>query len=166
MWLHPAGRPPRACADKNGQHYDSHHDAFEEEHYGPQSNQRIATILTYLRCGGAGGRGAATVEGQLRVWRAQAGSGFLAFSLPAVGWLLCARFSQCRAGKRRSSPRAARCHMLAQAAPPPPCACSTPEEGGETVFLLEGAQGLERLANIDYKACNTGIKVGGAAGGF
>lgn len=33
------------------------------------------------------------------------------------------------------------------------------EEGGETVFLLEGKHGEARLANIDYKACDTGIKV-------
>lgn len=33
------------------------------------------------------------------------------------------------------------------------------EEGGETVFLLEGREGLQRLRSIDYKACNTGIKV-------
>ena len=35
---------------------------------------------------------------------------------------------------------------------------TTPEEGGETVFLLEGEDGLERLKTIDYKACDTGIK--------
>lgn len=35
------------------------------------------------------------------------------------------------------------------------------DEGGETSFLLEGRGGLARLANIDYKACDTGIKVGG-----
>ena len=34
------------------------------------------------------------------------------------------------------------------------------EEGGETSFLLEGRGGLARLATIDYKACDTGIKVG------
>ena len=34
------------------------------------------------------------------------------------------------------------------------------EEGGETVFLLEGKGGLARLERIDYKACDTGIKVG------
>ena len=32
--------------------------------------------------------------------------------------------------------------------------------GGETSFLLEGKDGLARLATIDYKACDTGIKVG------
>jgi hypothetical protein len=39
---------------------------------------------------------------------------------------------------------------------------STPDEGGgETSFLLEGRDGLPRLQNIDYKACDTGIKVCG-----
>lgn len=33
------------------------------------------------------------------------------------------------------------------------------DEGGETVFLLEGKNGLERLRNIDYKACDTGLAV-------
>lgn len=33
------------------------------------------------------------------------------------------------------------------------------EDGGETSFLLEGKEGLARLATIDYKACDTGIKV-------
>jgi len=32
------------------------------------------------------------------------------------------------------------------------------EEGGETVFPLEGAQGLERLRGIDYKRCDMGFK--------
>jgi hypothetical protein len=36
---------------------------------------------------------------------------------------------------------------------------SDAEEGGETVFLLEGREGLDRLAHIDYKACDTGIRV-------
>lgn len=38
------------------------------------------------------------------------------------------------------------------------------EEGGETVFLFEGKEGLKRLAGVDYKACNTGIKVKPRAG--
>lgn len=33
------------------------------------------------------------------------------------------------------------------------------EEGGETVFLLEGKDGLARLRTIDYKSCQDGIKV-------
>ena len=33
------------------------------------------------------------------------------------------------------------------------------EEGGETVFLLEGKEGLVRLQTIDYKKCDTGIAV-------
>ena len=41
---------------------------------------------------------------------------------------------------------------------------SDAEEGGETVFLLEGREGLARLAHIDYKACDTGIRV--SEGGF
>lgn len=38
------------------------------------------------------------------------------------------------------------------------------EEGGETSFLLEGKDGLERLATIDYKKCDTGIKYKPRAG--
>ena len=33
------------------------------------------------------------------------------------------------------------------------------EAGGETVFLLEGKDGLVRLQTIDYKKCDTGIAV-------
>ncbi len=33
------------------------------------------------------------------------------------------------------------------------------EEGGETVFPLEGPGGLARLRNIDYKSCAQGLKV-------
>lgn len=33
------------------------------------------------------------------------------------------------------------------------------EEGGETVFPLEGKEGLTRLTNIDYTRCDQGIKV-------
>jgi hypothetical protein len=33
------------------------------------------------------------------------------------------------------------------------------EEGGETIFPLEGKNGLERLNNIDYRSCEKGLKV-------
>jgi prolyl 4-hydroxylase len=33
------------------------------------------------------------------------------------------------------------------------------ESGGETVFPLEGANGLKRLAGIDYRSCAQGLKV-------
>ena len=33
------------------------------------------------------------------------------------------------------------------------------EEGGETVFLLEGESGLARKPSIDYKSCDVGFKV-------
>ena len=36
---------------------------------------------------------------------------------------------------------------------------SAPEEGGETVFPLEGEHGLDRLPTIDYTSCNQGLKV-------
>ncbi|KAL4446852.1 hypothetical protein ABPG77_008096 [Micractinium sp. CCAP 211/92] len=78
------GEPFNVLRYELSQHYDSHYDSFSEEEYGPQSSQRIATVLLYL---------------------------------------------------------------------------SDVEDGGETVFLLEGKNGLERLATIDYKACDTGIKV-------
>ncbi|GAB4815585.1 hypothetical protein N2152v2_002631 [Parachlorella kessleri] len=77
------GEPFNVLRYVNGQHYDSHEDAFAEDTYGPQKNQRIATILMYL---------------------------------------------------------------------------SDVEEGGETVFLLEGKDGLERLQGINYKSCEGGLK--------
>ena len=36
---------------------------------------------------------------------------------------------------------------------------SAPEEGGETVFPLEGEHGLDRLPTIDYRSCDQGLKV-------
>ena len=36
---------------------------------------------------------------------------------------------------------------------------SAPEEGGETVFPLEGEHGLQQLPTIDYRSCNEGLKV-------
>lgn len=33
------------------------------------------------------------------------------------------------------------------------------KEGGETVFPLEGKDGVGRLGNIDYTKCDQGIKV-------
>ena len=39
------------------------------------------------------------------------------------------------------------------------------EEGGETVFPLEGTFGLDRLSNIDYRKCDQGLQVGTDPGG-
>ena len=36
---------------------------------------------------------------------------------------------------------------------------TTPDEGGETVFPLEGPNGLNRLRGIDYAKCDIGLKV-------
>ena len=36
---------------------------------------------------------------------------------------------------------------------------TTPDEGGETVFPLEGENGLNRLRGIDYTSCEVGLKV-------
>ena len=36
---------------------------------------------------------------------------------------------------------------------------SVPEEGGETVFPLEGEHGLDRLPTINYRSCDQGLKV-------
>ena len=38
------------------------------------------------------------------------------------------------------------------------------EDGGETSFILEGKDGMKRLVGVDYKSCNTGIKVKPRAG--
>lgn len=35
---------------------------------------------------------------------------------------------------------------------------SAPEEGGETVFPLEGEHGLDRLPTINYRSCDQGLK--------
>ena len=36
---------------------------------------------------------------------------------------------------------------------------TTPDEGGETVFPLEGKGGMKRLHGIDYTSCEVGLKV-------
>ena len=33
-----------------------------------------------------------------------------------------------------------------------------PEEGGETIFPLEGENGLKNIGRIDYKSCEMGLK--------
>ena len=33
------------------------------------------------------------------------------------------------------------------------------EDGGETVFPLEGQHGLDRLNKVDYRSCKDGFKV-------
>ena len=42
---------------------------------------------------------------------------------------------------------------------------TTPDEGGETVFPLEGQNGLNRLRGIDYTSCEAGLKVKPRKGG-
>ncbi len=37
------------------------------------------------------------------------------------------------------------------------------EEGGETVFPLEGKDGLQRLNGLNYKTCDQGLRVSPAA---
>lgn len=77
------GEPFNVLRYQLGQHYDSHYDTFDPEEYGPQSSQRIATVLFYL---------------------------------------------------------------------------TDVEEGGETVFPLEGPNGMEVLKHIDYRSCKDGYK--------
>ena len=48
---------------ENGQHYDSHYDSFDEEGYGKQSSQRIATVLVYLSDVEEGGETSFLFEG-------------------------------------------------------------------------------------------------------
>ena len=48
---------------QNGQHYDSHYDAFDEESYGKQASQRIATVLVYLSDVEEGGETSFLFEG-------------------------------------------------------------------------------------------------------
>jgi prolyl 4-hydroxylase len=83
------GEPFNVLRYDHGQHYDSHYDVFSPEEYGPQSSQRLATVLFYL---------------------------------------------------------------------------TDVEEGGETVFPLEGKDGLSRLATINYKSCDMGLKYKPKAG--
>ncbi|KAL3140676.1 hypothetical protein ABBQ32_005240 [Trebouxia sp. C0010 RCD-2024] len=77
------GEPFNVLRYQLTQHYSSHYDVFDPESYGPQSSQRMATVLIYL---------------------------------------------------------------------------SAPEEGGETVFPLEGEHGLDRLPTIDYSSCSQGLR--------
>lgn len=35
-------------------------------------------------------------------------------------------------------------------------------DGGETVFPLEGSDGMQRMINIDFKTCDRGYKVSAA----
>lgn len=49
------GEPFNVLRYEPGQHYDSHYDSFSEEEYGPQSSQRIATVLVYLSTPEEGG---------------------------------------------------------------------------------------------------------------
>lgn len=83
------GEPFNVLRYQLGQHYDSHYDVFEPESYGPQTSQRMATVLFYL---------------------------------------------------------------------------TDVEEGGETIFPLEGKDGLQRLNHIDYRKCDMGLKYQPRAG--
>jgi prolyl 4-hydroxylase len=57
------GEPFNVLRYKNGQHYDSHYDAFDEESYGKQASQRIATVLVYLSDVEEGGETSFLFEG-------------------------------------------------------------------------------------------------------
>lgn len=120
------------------QHYDSHYDSFPEEDYGPQYSQRVG------RWGGRQPAGPPhTVDGRC------AGGGGRA---------------------RRRPPPTLPTLPLRSPTLKTPALCplqiatvlvylTDVEEGGETSFLLEGKDGLPRLQTIDYKKCDTGIKV-------
>ncbi|CAK0751918.1 hypothetical protein CVIRNUC_002105 [Coccomyxa viridis] len=69
------GEPFNVLRYQLGQHYDSHYDIFEPESYGPQSSQRMATILFYLSDVEEGGETVFPLEGQYGMERLQA-SGF------------------------------------------------------------------------------------------
>ncbi|MEW5309985.1 MAG: hypothetical protein WDW38_001822 [Sanguina aurantia] len=43
-----AGEAYNVLHYQNNQHYDSHYDSFNPKDFGPQPNQRIATVLVYL----------------------------------------------------------------------------------------------------------------------
>lgn len=77
------GEPFNVLRYQLSQHYDAHYDVFDPESYGPQSSQRMATVLFYL---------------------------------------------------------------------------TDVEEGGETVFPLEGKDGLQRLNGLNYKSCDQGLR--------
>ena len=143
------GEPFNVLRYELNQHYDSHYDSFSEEEYGPQTSQRVRR-----RC-------------KCRVLPLLLLPPAAATPLPQTRVLLCRRRRRCR--RCRQSTSAA----LLQVAPLPFISflsahpqiatvllyLADVEDGGETVFLLEGKDGLARLATIDYKACDTGIKV-------
>lgn len=46
------------------QHYDAHHDYFQESMYGPQKSNRMATVLVYLDAPDEGGETIFPLEGE------------------------------------------------------------------------------------------------------
>ncbi|CAL5227680.1 g10688 [Coccomyxa viridis] len=69
------GEPFNVLRYQLGQHYDSHYDIFEPESYGPQSSQRMATILFYLSDVEEGGDTIFPLEGRYGQERLK-GTGF------------------------------------------------------------------------------------------
>jgi len=57
------GEPFNVLRYENGQHYDSHYDAFDEASYGKQFSQRVATVLVYLSDVEEGGETSFLFEG-------------------------------------------------------------------------------------------------------
>ena len=122
-----------------GQHYDSHYDIFEPESYGPQSSQRVRSALH--RC----------------ITR-------LTFSAVLAQMLTSTLvLTKClyNGGRVQSPPElvARVFHALQMATIL--FYLSDVEEGGDTIFPLEGRYGQERLkgTGFNYKSCEGGYRV-------
>ena len=117
-----------------GQHYDSHYDIFEPESYGPQSSQRVSTAVSV--CLGSPARSASLLA-----------------SMPVCTGLC--------SGVEHSDGMLTveMCYALQMATIL--FYLSDVEEGGDTIFPLEGRYGQERLkgTGFNYKSCEGGYRV-------
>lgn len=140
-----------------GQHYDSHYDVFEPESYGPQTSQRVRPL-----------------NDAMHAYAASSGLLSIELSCKAISsdcaYLVIRCISVClRVSFRCIFVQAVRSHapiwllltvqwtwlQMATVL----FYLTDVEEGGETIFPLEGKDGLQRLNHIDYRKCDMGLKV-------